>query len=348
MYIATFTITTKNGGIFMKKLFFPLFAFILVLGACGGGESDSASEPEGEENGDSSLDDLFVTLATGGTSGVYYPLGAGFGTILEEELGIDTSVQATQASVENVNLILTDRAELALITGDTAFQAYEGVGPFEEDGPKEDLLSIAALYPNYLQVVTTADSGIETFEDLKGKTVAVGAPNSGTELAAQVLFEGHDMSYDDITPDYLSFAESVEQMKNGLVDAAIISSGIPNSGIMDLDATHPIKLIPIDDEAMDYLTEEYVYLNETVIPENTYSVEEDVPALDITNAMIASKELTEDEVYQITKAIFENLDVLRETHSAAEDIDISHAVDGLAIPLHPGAEKYFKEEGVLE
>src|SRR5699024_1134811 len=116
-----------------------------------------------------SFDDLFITIATGGTSGVYYPLGAGFGTILEDELGADTSVQATQASVENVNLILGGRAELALITGDTAYQAYEGEGPFEEEGAQEDLRSLAALYLNYLHIVTTEDSGIETFADLEGK-----------------------------------------------------------------------------------------------------------------------------------------------------------------------------------
>lgn len=338
----------------MKRLLLLIFSVALVLGACGGGDdaedtspNDDAGTDDTDVAEDASFDDLFVTIATGGTSGVYYPLGAGFGTILEDELGIDASVQATQASVENVNLILEDRVEIALITGDTAYQAFEGEGPFEDEGPKEDLRSVAALYPNFLHIVTTEESGIETFEDLKGKKVSVGAPNSGTELAAQVLLEGHDMSYDDITPDYLSFAESVDQIKNGLVDAAILSSGIPNSGIMDLDTTHGIKLISIEDDAMEYLTENYSYLSETAIPGGSYSVEEDVPALAITNAMIASKDLTEDEVYHITKAIFENLDVLRETHSAAEDIDVSIATDGLSIPLHPGAEKFYEEEGVL-
>lgn len=335
----------------MKKIFLFIFVLLLLLSACNGGADDADTNEDGADNDaktDESFDDLFITIATGGTSGVYYPLGAGFSTILEDELGIDSSVQATQASVENVNLVLEGLAELALITGDTAFQAYEGTGPFEEEGPKEDLRSLAALYPNYLQIVTTEESGINSFEDLKGKKISVGAPNSGTELAAQVLLEGHGLSYDDITPDYLSFAESVDQIKNGLVDAAILSSGIPNSGIMDLDTTDGIKLIPIEEEAMEYLTEKYSYLGETVIPANTYSVDEDVSALEITNAMIVSKDLTEDEVYHMTKAIFENIDTLIETHSAAEDIDVSRAAEGLSIPLHPGAEKYFKEVGALD
>lgn len=333
----------------MKKLWVLFFSLLFVLAACGGGDSkvSNSSEDEGKKE-DASFDDLFVTVATGGTSGVYYPLGGGLATILEDTLGIDASVQATQASVENVNLILSGRAELAFITGDTGFQAYEGSGAFEGEEPKKDLRSLAAFYPNYLQVITTKDSGIKSFADLKGKKVAVGAPNSGTELAARVLFEGHGMSYEDITPDYLSFAEAVEQMKNGLIDGAVLSSGLPNSAIMDLETSHGVTLLPIEDDAMKYLTEKYSYLQESVIPADTYSNDKDVPAIAITNALIVNKDLTEDEVYHITKAIFENLDTLVNAHSAAEDIDINHATEGLGIPLHPGAEKYFKEEGVLK
>ncbi|RST71522.1 TAXI family TRAP transporter solute-binding subunit [Siminovitchia acidinfaciens] len=328
----------------MKKLSILFFALILLLAACGGGEKASDSKSDGEV----SFDDLFVTIATGGTSGVYYPLGGALATILEDKLGIDASVQATQASVENVNLILSDRAELALITGDTGFQAYEGSGPFEKEGAKEDLRALASFYPNYLQIIATKESGIKSFADLKGKKVAVGAPNSGTELAAQVLLEGHGMSYKDITPDYLSFAEAAEQMKNGIIDAAILSSGIPNSAIMDLETTHGVNFLPIEDDAMKYLTEKYSYLKEATIPAGSYSNKEDVAAISITNALIVSKDLSDDEVYAITKAIFENLDTLKNAHSAAEDIDVNHAPDGLGIPLHPGAEKYFKEEGVLK
>lgn len=330
----------------MKKFLLIISMLILLLlSAC---QDETRSSQTKDQNPNTEFGDLFITIATGGTSGVYYPLGAGIGTILEEELGANTSVQATQASVENVNLVLTNRAEIAFITGDTAYQAYHGIGSFEEDGAKEDLQAISSLYPNYLHIVTTENSDIETFHDLKGKKVAVGAPNSGTELAARVLFEGHGMSYDDITPDYLSFAESVEQMKNGLIDAAILSSGIPNSGLMDLDTTHGIKLIPVEDDAMEYLTEKYPYLNETVIPANSYSIDTDVPALNITNALIVNKNLTVDEVYEITKTIYENLDQLADAHSAAKDIKLDRATEGLSIPFHPGAEKYFKEVGVLE
>lgn len=329
----------------MKKLSVLFFALILLLAACGGGDQASDSKKDGEEG---SFDDLFVTIATGGTSGVYYPLGGALATILEDNLGIDASVQATQASVENVNLVLSDRAELALITGDTGFQAYDGSGPFEKEGAKEDLRALASFYPNFLQIIATKESGIKSFEDLKGKKVAVGAPNSGTELAAQVLLEGHGMSYKDITPDYLSFAEAAEQMKNGIIDAAILSSGIPNSAIMDLETTHGVTFLPIEDDAMKYLTEKYSYLKEATIPAGSYSNEEDIPAISITNALIVSKDLSDDEVYAITKAIFENLDTLKNAHSAAEDIDIKNAPEGLGIPLHPGAEKYYKEEGVLK
>lgn len=338
-----------------------MLAMMLVLAACGGGQDaapapaeqdnqdgEQTEEPAQEQDQEASFDDLFVTIATGGTAGVYYPVGGALGTLLEEKLGIDASVQATGASVENVNLILSGRAELALITGDTGVQAYKGTGPFEGEAPKEDLRGLAAFYPNYVQIITTKDSGINSFADLKGKKVGVGAPNSGTELNARLLFEGHGMSYDDITPDYLSFAESIDQMKNGMVDAAVLSSGIPNAAILDLATTHGVKIIPVADDALEYLLDKYPFLTKSAIPAGVYDNAEDVTAFTITNALIVSKELSEDVVYEMTKAIFENIDVIHASHNAAKDVTLEGALDGLGVPLHPGAEKYYKEAGILK
>lgn len=346
----------------LRNLFFLMLAMMLILAACGGGgSSNSTSDPAPAEQpqagGDSSQDaaetevdlsDYFITIVTGGTSGVYYPIGGALSTLFEEELGVASSVQATGASVENVNLIDSGNAEIALITGDTAVQAFEGTGPFEDQGSVESVMGIAALYNNYVQIVTTEETGINTFEDLKGRKVGVGAPNSGTELNARMMFEGHGMTYDDITPDYLSFAESVDQMKNGLVDAAILSSGLPNSAILDLATTHSAKLIPISDDAFDYLLDKYAFLQKSVIPAGTYGNEEDVPAFAITNALVASSELPEEVVYLLTKTIFENLDYVHSAHNAAKDIKLETALDGLSIPLHPGAERYYKEVGLLK
>lgn len=350
------------GGFKMKvrHLFLLMLALLLILAACGGGggSANPAPAPQEQEGGGDSaqnkseeeidLSDYFITIATGGTSGVYYPIGGALSTLFEEELGVASSVQATGASVENVNLIDSGNAEIALITGDTAVQAYEGTGPFEEQGSVESVLGIAALYNNYVQIVTTEETGINTFEDLKGRKVGVGAPNSGTELNARMMFEGHGMTYDDVTPDYLSFAESVDQMKNGLVDAAILSSGLPNSAILDLATTHNAKLIPISDEAFDYLLNKYAFLQKSVIPAGTYGNEEDVPAFAITNALVASSELPEEVVYLLTKTIFENLEYIHASHNAAKDITLETALNGLSIPLHPGAERYYKEVGLIK
>ena len=344
----------------VRHLFLLMLALLLILAACvgGGGSANPAPAPQEQEGGGDSaqnkseeeidLSDYFITIATGGTSGVYYPIGGALSTLFEEELGVASSVQATGASVENVNLIDSGNAEIALITGDTAVQAYEGTGPFEEQGSVESVLGIAALYNNYVQIVTTEETGINTFEDLKGRKVGVGAPNSGTELNARMMFEGHGMTYDDITPDYLSFAESVDQMKNGLVDAAILSSGLPNSAILDLATTHNAKLIPISDEAFDYLLNKYAFLQKSVIPAGTYGNEEDVPAFAITNALVASSELPEEVVYLLTKTIFENLEYIHASHNAAKDITLETALNGLSIPLHPGAERYYKEVGLIK
>lgn len=344
----------------VRHLFLLMLALLLILAACGGGggSANPAPAPQEQEGGGDSaqnkseeeidLSDYFITIATGGTSGVYYPIGGALSTLFEEELGVASSVQATGASVENVNLIDSGNAEIALITGDTAVQAYEGTGPFEEQGSVESVLGIAALYNNYVQIVTTEETGINTFEDLKGRKVGVGAPNSGTELNARMMFEGHGMTYDDVTPDYLSFAESVDQMKNGLVDAAILSSGLPNSAILDLATTHNAKLIPISDEAFDYLLNKYAFLQKSVIPAGTYGNEEDVPAFAITNALVASSELPEEVVYLLTKTIFENLEYIHASHNAAKDITLETALNGLSIPLHPGAERYYKEVGLIK
>ncbi|MDQ0338234.1 TRAP transporter TAXI family solute receptor [Caldalkalibacillus uzonensis] len=320
----------------LKKIGLLLLTMTLILSACGGGGQEQGAE-----------EDLFITIATGGTSGVYYPIGGAISTILEEELGYDTSVQATGASVENINLLLNNNAELAITMGDAVLQAYEGFGAFEGEEPKTELTGIAGLYPNFVQVVTTADSGIETFADLKGKRVGVGAPNSGVELNARMMFEAHGMSYDDIQEDYLSYSEAIDQIRNGMIDAAFVTSGLPNATVIDLSTTHEVKIVPIEGEAMTYLEEHYPFFTASEIPAGTYDNEEPIPTASITNLLLVNHTLSEEVVYNITKALFENLETLHNAHNAAQDISLEKVEEGMVVPLHPGAQRYFEEQGVL-
>ncbi|WP_240374945.1 TAXI family TRAP transporter solute-binding subunit [Bacillus piscicola] len=316
-------------------------AFILT--ACGNDGGQSTEEGSAGAAGSS-----FITIATGGTSGVYYPIGGAIAKILEGAEVADTSVQATGASVENINLLSTNRAELATVMSDSALQAYEGSGAFEEEEPREDLTAIGNLYPNYVQVIAPADSGIESVADLKGKTVGVGAAASGTELNARLILDAYGLSYDDIEEDYLSFAESVDQMKNGMVDAAFINSGIPNSAVIDFSTQHDVKILPIEGEEMQYLLDSYPFFQEGVIEAGMYENEEDVNTAMIQNILMVKSSLSEEEVYNITKTLFDNLDSLHSAHNAAKNITVEGAAENVVIPIHEGAKKYYEEEGVLE
>ncbi|MDR6224380.1 TAXI family TRAP transporter solute-binding subunit [Desmospora profundinema] len=317
----------------MKKKWIWLYVFLLAsmsaLTACGGG--------------DSAGDNSFLTIATGGQSGVYYPLGAAIGKLYEQELGAKSSIQATGASVENINLLDQDRAEMAIIMGDAATQAYEGLEPFEDK--VESFQAVASLYPNFVQIVTTEESGIETMMDLKGKRVAIGAPNSGVELNARAILKAHGLSYEDFNEDFLSYAEAVDGMKNGTVDAAFVTSGLPNPSVTDLGTTKKVKVIPIEGKGMNKLQELYPYYSEATIPADTYGNKEEIQTASIMNLLVVQSDLDEETVYQWTQTLFENLEPIHRSHNAAKEIDFDTARENVPIPFHPGAEKYYEEAG---
>lgn len=328
-------------------------AAALALSACGSDAGDTNDAGDGAtdataDGGSAEVgteDASFITIAAGGTSGPYYQIGATMSQILADSLGSDTSVQATGASVENINLIVDGGAEVAFVMGDATRQAIEGTGPFEGES-YADLMAITALYPNFVQIVTTAGSGISSVADLEGRRVGVGDVNSGVELNAQMILEAHDMSYDDIEEDFLSYSEAIDQMKNGQVDAAFVTSGLPNASVLDLATTDDVVIVPIEGDGMAKLLELYPFFNENVIPGGTYDEAEDVPTASIMNQLLVSAELSEDAVYDITKALFENIDQIHASHNAAQEITLDTISDGLVTDLHPGAERYYEEQGV--
>lgn len=342
----------------MKKMLAILLLMTMVLTACGGGAPAPAA-PTPEASGDAPTEtpaaapaanrDLFITVATGPTSGVYYPIGGAFSSIIQNDLGFRSSAQSTGASVENINLLLNNQAELAITMADAVTQAYLGFGAFEGEAPKEELRGLMSLYPNYVQLVTMESTGIESFYDLAGRRVGVGAPNSGVELNARLMFEAHGMTYDDIRPDYLNYGEAVDQMRNGMIDAAFVTSGIPNATVMDLGTTNTIRIIPIEGEGMAYLNEHYPFFTANIIPAGTYDNDEDINTATIMNLLLVHHELPEDAVYEITKGFFDHLDTIHSAHNAAkENINIESVMEGMVVPLHPGAQRYFQEVGAID
>lgn len=316
-------------------------AAALVLAACGGGEesSDSGSGSGGDEE---SLESNIVTIATGGASGPYNIIGTTLADTYSKTYGVNSRTQTTGASVENVNLIKEGKIEMAFTMSDVVSQAVEGTEGFTE--PTDTISQIAALYPNYVQIVTTADSGIETFDDLKGKRIAVGDQNSGVEVNARTLLEGHGITYDDIEVDYLGYAEAADGLRAGQIDAAFLTSGLPNASLLELSQSLDIRMVSVDPAKVAEIAQDESYFVALEIPADTYGNEEAIPTAAIMNALIVKSEMSEDDVYKLTKTFFENLDTLENSHQAAADITLEAAQEGLVAPLHPGAERYFSEQ----
>lgn len=338
----------------MKKMLSILSSTLLVLtvAACG---SPSANQAQGGSSASggaatpapapSGTEQKFLTIATGGSSGPYYTIGGALAKIYKDKLGYNASVQSTGASVENVNLLKTKKADMAFVMSDVASFAYEGQENFKDGGAIKDLKAMAGLYLNYVQIVTLKDRNIKSVADLKGKRVGVGAPNSGVEVNARMVLAGHGITYNDIKADYLSYAEAIEQLKNNTIDAAFVTSGLPNSTVIDLMTTKDVEIVPIQPADIEKMQKQFPFFVKAEIPAGLYKNDKPIPAAAIRNIMLVRNDLTEDQVYKMTKDFFDNIETLKEAHSAAKEIDVKTAGKDLVVPLHPGAEKYFKEIG---
>ncbi|MGH6924005.1 MAG: TAXI family TRAP transporter solute-binding subunit [Propylenella sp.] len=291
--------------------------------------------------------ETFINILTGGTSGIYYPLGVAMESIFAGAVpDARPSVQSTKASVENLNLIQQGKGEIALTLGDSLLFAVQGNADAGFAQPLDKLRTVAAIYPNYVQVVASAESGIKTLEDLRGKGLSVGAPKSGTELNARAILGAAGITYEDLgKTEYLPFGESVELIKNRQLDATLQSAGLGVSSIRDLAASVAITVVEIPASIVEKVGAPY---QPGVIPAGTYAGQDaDVPTASIQNYLVTSADVPEEVVYQMTKAIFENLDKLVAAHAAAGAIKLESAAKNPPAPLHPGAERYFKEAGAL-
>ncbi|MEX1168215.1 MAG: TAXI family TRAP transporter solute-binding subunit [Hydrogenophaga sp.] len=291
----------------------------------------------------------FINVLTGGQSGVYYPVGVALSQIFAKDIpNVRSTAQVTKASAENLNLLQAGRGELAIALGDSVSDAWKGDA--EAGFPKklDKLRGLSGTYNNYIQIVASADSGIKTLADLKGKRVSVGAAKSGTELNARAVFKAAGLTYADMAKvEYLGFGESVELMKNRQLDATLQSAGLGVASIRDLSTAIKIVVIPVPADVVTKVGD--AAYQPAMIPANTYTGQtEAIPTAAITNFLVTHSDVPNDTAYRMTKAMYDNIDTLYAAHNAAKAIKRENAIKGMPIPLHPGAEKYYREVGLIK
>lgn len=285
-----------------------------------------------------------LSIATGGTGGVYYPIGGGLAEMIGRHIdGFSAVAEVTGASVENMGLIHREDSDLAIALADTVYQAFTGTGAFE-GRQVADVRAIASIYPNAVQLVALQGSGINSLADLKGKRVSVGAPGSGTELNARALLESNGINYTDFTVQRLNFNETADALRDGDIDAGFWSVGPPTSSILSLATTRDITLISFTEEEIQNAIGAEPVFAPFVLPANTYEgVTEDTITVGIPNVLAVNAAMPEELAYQITKMLFEKVDELRAIHPAANDTTVEFTMSSTPIPLHPGALRYFEE-----
>ncbi len=311
----------------MKRIISILLALALVfsLAACGGSS---------------------MTMGTGGTSGTYYGYGGILGSQIEKSAGITVNVVSTDGSKANILGIDAGNYQLGTVQSDVMAYAYEGTRSFETEGALDSFRVIGGLYAEAVQLVTM-DPAIKSVKDLKGKKVSIGAAGSGVYFNAVDILAAAGLTEVDIQPQYQSFADSADALKDGKIDAAFIVAGAPTPAIQELCTTTDAYLVPIDGDIASKLMSTSPYYTTYKVPAGTYEGQDaDVTTVTVKATLIVSTSASEDDVYNITKAIFDNADAITSAHAKGAELSIENATEGMTAPFHKGAAKYFEEKGV--
>lgn len=336
-----------------------LFAAVVIMAAgCGGEEpneggsnGNSASESETNENETNTAgEDVELQFPTAGTTGVIYSLGAAMANLWNNELGYSVNSQASNGGVHNLNMLMDGEAQISFATVGIIWEAYHGENTFE-GRQYDDVRIMSGLYYNPNQFVAREDAGLESIADIKGKSYAPGATGSTPEVESNIILSEYGLNYpDDIEANYVGFTEAIDLMRNNQIDGALIQAGIPTAAVTEMTSTAGGKLMSIDEDVRQALLDKYPWYSEFVIPAGTYdNQEEDIETLAIKMMLITDASVPEDVVYNLMKTMWENVDELKSAHEIVEQFELEEAVTELAdIPLHPGAEKYYKEIGLLE
>lgn len=322
-------------------------ALVAVLALATACDPDSGDDDAGDGTGDGGARSD-MRLATGSTGGTYFPLGGGMAQVWSNEVdGLNVSVQASGASVENLRLLQAGEVELILSVNGVAINAMNGEGDFA--GEEYDFTALGNVYGEVTQIVARADAGVETIEDLAGKRVQIGPPGSGTELSARQILEQHGIDADnDIESFQDTFGDAADQLRDGTVDAAFAILALPAGSIVDVATGTDLVLVDISGEVLEQLLAADPSLTALEVPAGTYPGQ-DEPAQWVTNwaTLYAQPGLDEDQVYEMMRVLYEQMVPETVGHEVASEIQLESALDGLGgIPLHPGAERYYQDQGV--
>lgn len=309
---------------------------------------EAPAEPEAPEETEPTLEGNYdLELSTGGTGGTYYPYGGAMAQLFQSHLdGVTCNAASTGASAENARLINNKESDLAILQNDVLDYAYKGIETMAEGGQLTNIATIATLYPEVIQIVATVESGINSIEDMKGKRISVGDSGSGTEANARQILEVHGMTYDDIDESYLSFAESSTNIQNKNLDAAFITAGVPNAAIMELSNMVDVTLITIAADKADALIAKYPFYAKYTVAEDAYEKVGGCDTVAVMATLACSADLDETLVYFLTKTLFENQPELAQGHAKGADLSLESAIQGVSVPFHPGALKYYQEQGL--
>ncbi|AVK82489.1 immunogenic protein [Lysinibacillus sp. B2A1] len=332
----------------MKKKRFNLFLLLtaialLILAACGsdGGTGTKDTDKDDSASSDKPASDIkLMSLLTGGTQGTYYALGGTFADLITKGTGIKTTAEVSQASAANMNALEAGKGEIAFVQTDIAYYATEGKLMFKKK--IDTIAALGALYPETVQLVTTEASGIKSYADLKGKKVSVGAPGSGTYANAEQLLEVHGLTMNDIKAQNLDFGESTDGLQSGQIDAAFITAGTPTAAVEALNATTKVNIIGVDPGKADALIEKYPYYAKDTVKAGTYGIANDTETVSVLAMLAVKKDLPDDVVYSMTKAIYDNVGKI--SHAKGAFIKAETGLAGISIDVHPGAQKYFDEK----
>lgn len=291
--------------------------------------------------------DRYIVHATGGTAGTYFPIGGGMAELMNKHMkDIKATAEVTGASLENVRLIQKNDAQFAQVNASAAYMGYHGEKPFENTF--KNIRAVMAMHPSFIQIIVLKNSGINSIEDLKGKKVNVGAPGGANFVSSWALLTLYGFEKEDIKPVYLSFSEAVKAMKDGNIDCTIVSSSVPNPAVTELSITRDIKILEAKEEVLDKLVKKYPYYAKNKITGGVYKgVDNDVWAMSVMNVVITNKEMEDQLVYDSLKLWFDEKDYLLKVHPIVRYMT-KEGGPLVPIPLHSGAERYFKEVGSIK